>query len=187
VKRLLRSLTAAAWTGPEVAVPDGVVLVPPDPPVTVPVPVDAAVASELEAEGRELVGADPVTEGPEVGDCPELAEASEEVKPDDVLVSDVWVAETEVSEAEPEVDDGAADSEAEEEVDREELLDSLVIMLVDWLEAWTCDEVATVWVDVTSAAADELLGSVAAVALQKLRNCATELSKYWRPLSFVWS
>lgn len=40
-------------------------------------------------------------------------------------------------------------------------------------------------VDVTSAAADELLGDVASEALQKLRYCASELSTYVRAVTFV--
>lgn len=40
-------------------------------------------------------------------------------------------------------------------------------------------------VEVTSAAADEVVGDVVSLALQKLRYCAIELSKYWRPLIFV--
>lgn len=50
VKLPLRSLTAAARTGPEVLVPGGVVLVLP----VSPVPVAVVVVSELEAEGPEL-------------------------------------------------------------------------------------------------------------------------------------
>lgn len=92
VRPPLRSLTAAARTGPEVLVPDGVVLVPP----VSPVPVAVAVASELEAEGPGLTGADPVAEEPVVGVCPELAEVSDELKADEVPVTDVWVSEAEV-------------------------------------------------------------------------------------------
>lgn len=105
VRPPLRSLTAAAWTGPEVLVPDGVVLVPPVSPVPVPVPV--------------VVAPDPVAEGPEVGDCPELAEVSEELNPDEVAAPDVWVPEAE------------ADSGAEDELEPEELPDPVEMMLVD--------------------------------------------------------
>lgn len=75
-----RSLTAAAVTGPVALVADAVVLVP---PVSL-VPVAAVVASELEADGAELTGADPVAEGPVLGVCPELAEVPEELKADEV-------------------------------------------------------------------------------------------------------
>lgn len=40
-------------------------------------------------------------------------------------------------------------------------------------------------VEVTSAAADDVVGDVVPEALQKLTYCAIELSKYWRPLIFV--
>lgn len=106
------------------------------PPVS-PVPVAVVVASEVEAEGPELVGADPVAEGPVVGDCPELAEVSDELKPDEVSVTDVWVPEAEVSDAEAETDDDVeADSEVDDELEPEELLE-IVMMLVDCLEVST--------------------------------------------------
>ncbi|KAL2278551.1 hypothetical protein FJTKL_14299 [Diaporthe vaccinii] len=75
-----RSLTAAAVSGPVALVADAVV---PVPPVSL-VPVAAVVASELEADGAELTGADPVAEGPVLGVCPELAEVPEELKADEV-------------------------------------------------------------------------------------------------------
>ncbi|KAG6366672.1 hypothetical protein INS49_000851 [Diaporthe citri] len=83
----------------------------------------------------------PVAEGPVLGDCPELAEVSEEPEADEV--PDVWVAEAEVTDAEPEVADdveadseaegeleGEVDSGAEDELEREELPDG-EMMLVD--------------------------------------------------------
>lgn len=42
-------------------------------------------------------------------------------------------------------------------------------------------------VEVRSAAGAEVVGDVVPLALQKLRYCAIELSKYWRPLIFVLS
>ncbi|POS70270.1 hypothetical protein DHEL01_v211337 [Diaporthe helianthi] len=121
---------AADRVGPGVLVPYGVVLVPP----VSPVPEAVVVASELEAEGPELAGADPVAEEPVVGDCPELAKVSDELKADEVPVVDVWVSEAEVSDAEPERDDeveadSEAGSEANDELEPEELLD-LEMMLV---------------------------------------------------------
>lgn len=56
----------------------------PVPPVS-PVPVAAVVVSGPEADGAELAVADPVAEGPVLGDCPELAEVSEELRADEVL------------------------------------------------------------------------------------------------------
>lgn len=66
-----------------------------------------------------------------VGDWPELAEVSEELKADEFSIVDVMVSEAEVSDTEPETDDDVeADSEAEDELEPEELLD-LEMMLVD--------------------------------------------------------
>lgn len=148
VRPPLRSLVAAAWTGPVALVVGPVVPVPP----ASLVPVTDVVAPEPEADGPEVAEAeaDPVAEGPVLGDCPELAEVPEELEAEEV--PDVWVpddaevTDAEVTDAEPEVPDAeeedsedsddSEDSEAEDEAEPEELL-VCERKLVDWLEAET--------------------------------------------------